>query len=491
MKILVANRGEIALRILRACREMSIPSVALYSDADKASHYLTAADESFHLGASPPAESYLNQKRIIAIAKESACSAIHPGYGFLAENHEFAALCEREGITFIGPRSETIRKIGNKVHANELALHCGIPTLPRIVTSSPSAKEIAKNIGFPVLIKAAAGGGGRGMRLVRNASELERALREAQSEAKMAFGDPTVFVEKYLPGARHVEIQILADNRGNIIYLGERECSIQRRHQKLLEESPSPSVTEEIRRRMGRAAVSLAKSAGYRNAGTVEFLLDRKGNFYFLEVNTRLQVEHPVTEMVTGIDIVRRQILIALGERLDIAQKDIRSKGHAIECRICSEDPFDNYAPATGEIAAVRLPSGPFVRVDTDLPRKGTVSLFYDSLIAKLIVWGEDRPTAIARMTRALHEYKVVGLPTTIPLFLHLFKNKKFIKGDTHTRFLEDEVSFEGMEENRATEAALLAALLEHNRRRSSTPRYRTGRPLSSWKKTFFNEPIR
>ncbi|MBI2901450.1 MAG: acetyl-CoA carboxylase biotin carboxylase subunit [Planctomycetes bacterium] len=482
-KLLVANRGEIALRVLRACREMGIATAAVYSEADRWAHYVSQADEAHLLGPPPARESYLRIDRIIEIAKKARADAIHPGYGFLAENADFSKACGDAGIRFVGPPPDAIRRAGNKIEARKMAEANGIPVVPglsRAVTESEAA-DFARRHRFPILLKAAGGGGGRGMRVVRDAPELPRALREASSEAQSAFGDPTVFVEKYVEKPRHVEIQILADGRGAVVHLGERECSIQRRHQKLVEESPSVAVDDALRERMGETAKKIAKLVGYRNAGTCEFLLDAKGNFFFLEVNTRLQVEHPVTEMVTGIDLVKQQIAIAAGERLPWKQEEIRPRGHAIEARICAEDPFHGFAPSIGEIAGVRCPAGPFVRVDTDLVPRSRVSVYYDSMIAKLIAWAPDRAQAIERMVRALREFKVVGVRTTVPFHLQLFQDRRFRAGRIHTRFLETE--FEPRPPGGALDAAVLAAALEFRRRESATPRYASPRPLSAWKR--------
>jgi len=489
-KILVANRGEIALRVIRACREMGIATVAVYSEADRWAHYVSQADEAHLLGPPPAPESYLRIDRILEIARKTKTEAIHPGYGFLSENADFAQTCTEAGMRFIGPPAEAIRRIGNKIQARRLAEQHGIPVIPG--DSRPAVEDavlaFARKHRFPVLLKAASGGGGKGMRVVRKRGELEKAFREASSEAQSSFGDPTLFIEKYVERPRHVEIQILADNRGNVVHLGERECSIQRRHQKLVEESPSVAVDADLRERMGATAIRIAKLVGYRNAGTCEFLLDAKGRFYFLEVNTRLQVEHPVTEMVTGIDLVKQQISVAAGERLPWRQDGIRWSGHAIEARICAEDPDLHFAPSTGQVSAVRFPSGPFVRVDSDLVPGASVPVYYDSMIAKLIAWAPDRDGAIGRMVRALSEFTIVGVSTTLPFHQRLFSDRRFRAGRIHTAFLETEFERGSPPGPRAREAALLAAALEFQRRQHRTPKFASPRPLSAWK-TELREP--
>jgi acetyl-CoA carboxylase biotin carboxylase subunit len=437
--LLVANRGEIAIRVIRACRELGIRSVAIYSDPDRNAAHVAMADEAVSIGGSTPRESYLNGAKIIDVARLVHADAIHPGYGFLSENAEFAAMVRDAGLRFVGPPPEAIRLLGDKVAAKALARKSNVPTAggsdgaiddPRI------ALKIAEEIGFPVLIKAAAGGGGKGMRVAMNAEEVTAGLEAAQREAQSAFGDGRVFVEKYIVNPRHIEFQILADEHGNVVHLGERECSIQRRHQKIVEESPSAALDSGLRKRMGEAACAMVKSAGYTNAGTVEFLLDDAGAFYFLEVNTRLQVEHPVTEMVTGIDLVHRQISIANGHQLDIRQEDIIQHGWAIECRIIAEDPYDNFLPSTGTISTVRLPGGQGVRNDTALVEGLVVSPLYDSMLGKLIVWGETRDVAIARMKRALDEMKIVGVATSAPFCRFVLEQKDFASGVYNTGFV-------------------------------------------------------
>jgi acetyl-CoA carboxylase, biotin carboxylase subunit len=461
-KVLVANRGEIALRVLRACRERGIPTVAVFSEADRWGNYVSQATEAYLLGPAPARESYLRIDKIIEIAKQAGADAIHPGYGFLAENADFSQACADAGITFIGPPAESIRRIGNKIHARRLAEEHGIPVVPghSHPVNEADALAFAKKHGFPILLKAASGGGGKGQRVVREEKDLARALREASSEAQSSFGDPTLFVERYVERPRHVEIQILADAHGEVVHFGERECSIQRRHQKLVEESPSVIMDPDLRERMGETAKKIAKIVGYRNAGTCEFLVDAKKNFYFLEVNTRLQVEHPVTEMVTGVDLVRKQLEIAAGRPIGLRQEDVRWNGHAIEVRICAEDPFHHFAPSIGDIAGVRLPAGPFVRVDSDLTSRTRVTVYYDSLIAKLIVWGPTRDEAIDRMLRALREFKVVGVQTTIPFHMSLFQDERFRSGAFHTKFIDEEFRLSNGFAEHEVEAAILAAAL-------------------------------
>ena len=417
-KILVANRGEIAVRIIRACKESGIRSVAIFSDADLTALHVRMADEVYHIGPAPSAESYLNMDRIIEIALKSNTQAIHPGYGFLAENPLFAQKVNDAGLIFIGPRAETIELLGDKMAARKRMIEAGVPVVPGSETGIDdisAATQYAEEIGFPVLIKAAAGGGGKGMRIVRKADEMKNAVRMAQNEARSAFGDERIYIEKYLERPRHIEIQIMADTHGNVVHLGERECSIQRRHQKVIEETPSPVVDDKLRQRMGETAVRAAKAANYVNAGTVEFLLDQFKNFYFLEVNTRLQVEHPVTELITGIDLVKEQFRVANGEPLGFIQESIRRTGAALECRIYAEDPDNDFMPSIGKITGYREPNGPGVRVDSGLDFYGHVSVYYDPMIAKLCTWGTDRNEAISRMRRALAEYRIQGVKTVIP----------------------------------------------------------------------------
>ncbi len=483
-KVLVANRGEIALRVIRACRELGIRTAAVYSEADRWSAYVAAADEAHLLGPAPAAESYLRIDRLLEIARRAKARAVHPGYGFLAENPAFSAACTKAGIRFVGPPARAIRALGNKIAARKAAERLGIPVVPGVsgAVDAARARAFGARRGYPILLKAAAGGGGRGLRVVRAARDLDRAFREASAEAAGAFGDGTILLEKYLDRPRHVEIQVLADAHGNVVHLGERECSIQRRHQKLLEETPSVAVDDALRRRLGETAVRLARVAGYVNAGTCEFLLDEEGRFYFLEVNSRLQVEHPVTEMTTGLDLVKLQLAVAAGERLPFRQEDVRPRGHALEVRVCAENPFAGFAPAAGEVEGLRFPSGPFVRVDSDLAPGARISVHYDSLIAKLVVWAPDRAGAIARALRALREFHVTGVPTTIPFHLQLLRNRAFAAGRIHTRFAEEEFKLTDVRPGRAEEAAVLAAALESLRRNGAIPGDAAARPLSPWK---------
>ncbi len=439
-KILIANRGEIAVRVVRACREMGIASVAVYSDVDRAALHVRKADEAYHLGPAAAAESYLNIQKILEVAHRSRADAIHPGYGFLSENPRFARACADAGVKFIGPAPASMEMMGSKTRARQEMERASVPLVPgslRGLKSLADAEHSAGTIGYPVMLKAAAGGGGKGMRLVQKAGDLKSALDAAQSEAQSSFGDAEVYLEKTIINPRHIEVQVLADEYGNTVHLGERECSIQRRHQKVLEESPSPIVDPEMRRKMGEVAVRAAKAAGYSNAGTVEFLVDPQKNFYFLEMNTRLQVEHPVTELVTGLDLVRLQIRIAAGERLPFAQDDIRSRGHAIECRIYAEDPDNNYFPSPGKITLLLEPAGPGVRCDSGLYEGWTVPVDYDPLLAKLIGYGEDRPQAISRLARALHEYFVGGIKTNISLFLRILEDKVFRAAEFDASYLD------------------------------------------------------
>lgn len=440
-KILIANRGEIAVRIIRACRELGIRSAVIYSEADRTALHVRRADEAYPIGPPPSTESYLRIDNVIDAAKRCRADAIHPGYGFLSENANFAQACEDAHITLIGPSAKSMRLMSSKVEARRALAAAGIRTVPgtyETLSSYEEALQISREIGFPIMLKATAGGGGKGMRLVSKEEDLSSAFRDASSEAKSAFNDPSLYVEKYLSHPRHIEIQILADSHGGTVYLGERECSIQRRHQKVIEECPSPIMSASLREKMGQAAVNVAKTAGYRNAGTVEFLVDSEKNFYFLEMNTRLQVEHPITEMVTGIDIVKEQIAIAEGRKLSFSQNDIKMQGAAIECRISAEDPDNHFFPSPGKITLLEEPSGPGVRCDSGVYESYEVPLFYDPLIAKLIAFGRDRKEAIARMRRSLGEYKVMGIRTTIPFFLEVLEDEKFLKGDYSTTFVED-----------------------------------------------------
>jgi acetyl-CoA carboxylase, biotin carboxylase subunit len=439
-KILIANRGEIAVRVIRACRELGITSVAIFSDVDRASLHVRKADEAYHIGPAAATESYLNIRKILDAAKRSCADAIHPGYGFLSENSKFAQACADAGIKFIGPSAASMDMMGSKTRARQHMEQAGVPFVPgtsRGLASLEEAEEVAARIGYPVMLKAAAGGGGKGMRLVGSPAELRSSLEGARSEAERAFGDSEVYIEKYIVNPRHIEMQVLADEHGNCVWLGERECSIQRRHQKVLEESPSPLVDPEMRRKMGETAVRVAKAANYTNAGTVEFLSDQEKNFYFLEMNTRLQVEHPVTELITGLDLVHLQIRIAAGEKLPFTQDDVRIRGHAMECRIYAEDPDNNYFPSPGKITLLLAPSGPGIRRDSGMYEGWTVPIDYDPLLAKLIGYGSDRKQAIGRLIRALNEYFLGGIKTNISLFRRILNDSEFQSGRLDTGFLD------------------------------------------------------
>lgn len=437
-KILIANRGEIALRVIRSCKELGIKTVAVHSDVDAEALHVKLADESVCIGPANPLESYLNITSLMSAAEITDADAIHPGYGFLAENAEFREVCDNCGIAFIGPRAENIRLMGNKVRAREVMMNAGVPILPGsdgAVKDEKEALKLAKEIGFPVIIKASSGGGGKGMKIVHNPATLGNSFLTTKAEAMAAFGDDEVYIEKYCERPRHVEIQIMADTYGNVIHLGERECSIQRRNQKLLEEAPCPIMTPELRKEMGDAAVSAAKSVNYSNVGTVEFLLEN-GEFYFMEMNTRVQVEHPITEMITGVDIVTEQILSAAGEKLRYTQDDIVLKGHAIECRVNAEDP-ENFLPSPGKVTYYHVPGGLGVRVDSAVYDQYVIQPYYDSLIGKVIVHADTRQGAIERMNRSLDEYIIEGVKTTIPFFKKIFRDPDFISGNTHTKFIE------------------------------------------------------
>jgi len=439
-KILIANRGEIAVRVIRACHEMGIAAVAVYSDVDRAALHVRKADEAYSIGAPAAAESYLNIQKILDVAERSGADAIHPGYGFLSENAKFARACADSGVKFIGPTAGAMDAMGSKTRARQAMERAGVPFVPgtsRGLDSVEQAEQVAARIGYPVMLKAAAGGGGKGMRLVHSPAELKSALEGARSEAERAFGDSEVYIEKAILNPRHIEMQVLADDHGNTVYLGERECSLQRRHQKVIEEAPSPLVDSDMRRQMGEVAVRVAQAAGYTNAGTVEFLVDQQKNFYFLEMNTRLQVEHPVTELVTGLDLVHLQIRIANGERLPFTQDEVKIRGHAIECRIYAEDPDNNYFPSPGKITLLLLPSGPGIRRDSGMYEGWTVPMDYDPLLAKLIGYGTDRDQAIGRLTRALNEYFVGGIKTNISLFRRILNDPEFRAAKLDTGFLD------------------------------------------------------
>jgi len=464
-KVLVANRGEIAVRIIRALREMDIASVAVFSEADRAALHVQMADEAVPVGPAPSAQSYLVQERILEAARLTGAQAIHPGYGFLSENAGFARLCEDTGVKFIGPSSASIEKMGSKTAARKVAVAAGAPVVPGTssgLRDAAEARRTAAEIGYPVLLKAAAGGGGKGMRRVEREADLADGMRQASSEAERSFGSGEIYLEKLIERPRHIEVQVLGDESGHLIHLGERECSIQRRHQKIVEECPSPLVLErpELREQIGEAALRIAAAAGYYNAGTLEFLADQQGNFYFLEMNTRLQVEHPVTEWVTGIDLVQWQIRIAAGEPLTLRQEDIRWQGSAIECRVYAEDPANNFFPSPGVLAQYREPAGPGVRVDGGVYPGWNVPIDYDPLLAKLAVWAATRPAAIRRMQRAVREYRVLGIATNLSLFSDLMADPRWQAGDLDTSFLEGFMarSVERNPDNTATVAAVLAA---------------------------------
>jgi acetyl-CoA carboxylase, biotin carboxylase subunit len=438
-KILIANRGEIAVRVVRACREMGIAAVAVYSDADRAALHVQLADEALAIGPAPAVESYLDMERIIRAAHETGAEAIHPGYGFLAENADFARLCEKQGVVFIGPRSNALELVGDKVRARQTMEKAGVPIIPGMKSIPNTMAEFeaaARALTYPVIVKASAGGGGKGMRIVAEEKELIPALEAGRREAKSAFGDETVYLEKYLDEPRHVEFQVLADNAGHTVHLFERECSIQRRHQKIVEETPSPALDDALRSKMGETAVRVMKAAGYNNAGTVEFLLDKDWNFYFLEVNARLQVEHPVTELVTGVDLVRQQILVAAGEPLTLKQSALFQRGHAIECRIYAEDPLNRFLPSPGKILFLREPRGPGVRCDSGIYGGWNVPIDYDPILAKLIVWAETRELARRRMAAALDDYIVLGIRTTIGFLKDVVQHPEFKAGRLSTAFI-------------------------------------------------------
>ncbi len=486
-KVLIANRGEIALRVVRACHELAIQAVAVYSDADRLAPHVLYADEAYRIGPPPSAQSYLQSDVLIETALRAGCDAIHPGYGFLSERSAFAEAVVAAGLKFVGPTASAIAAMGDKTEARRRMMAAGVPVVPgtqAALRTPAEAIAAADEIGYPVLLKAAAGGGGKGMRVVQNAAELPRAFEAAAHEAKSAFGDDSVYLEKYLGGPRHIEIQVLADQHGKVLHLGERECSIQRRHQKLVEEAPSPVITPELRQRMGEAAVAAAKAVDYHNAGTIEFLY-QNGDFYFLEMNTRIQVEHPVTEMVTGLDLVQWQLRIASGEPLPFEQKDIVWRGHAIECRITSEDPQNGFLPSTGRIDLLTIPSGGGVRWDGGIERGSEVSLFYDPMLAKLIVHAPDRPTAIARMRRALDELSVVGVETSATFHRRVMQEPDFAAGKLSIRYLEEHPQL--LNGGRPTEqlrlVALAAALLEEERaNRGSVPRIAANAKRSDWR---------
>ncbi len=489
-KVLIANRGEIAIRVIRACRELGINSVAVYSEADREALHVRYADESYCIGPPKPAQSYLDINKIIEVAKNSGSEAIHPGYGFLAQIPAFAEKCESNGIEFVGPPSKALRKMGNKVTARRTMANAGVPVIPgsmSAVKDEDEVADVAEKVGYPVLIKAVYGGGGKGMRVVNSKGDIRKAMELARLEAEASFGSSKVYIEKLLTKPRHIEFQILADKKGNCIHLGERECSIQRRYQKLIEETPSPMMTEESRKVMGKTAIEGARAINYTNAGTLEFLVDREGNFHFLEMNTRLQVEHLITEMVTGVDIVKEQLRIAAGEELQRKQDDISIRGHALNCRINSEDPYSDFTPCPGTIARYLAPGGPGVRVDSALYTGYTIPIFYDSLVAKLAVWGTSRDEAILRMENALDEYVIEGVETTIPFHKKILDNEHFRKGRIHTDFIRERIGsltmekeFEG--EEVAALSAVLAAYLSNRREGLAVVPQRRAEGVSAWK---------
>lgn len=477
-KILIANRGEIAVRVMRACREMGIGTVAVYSDVDRKALHVRYADEAYHIGPAPSSESYLCIDRILDAARRSGAEAIHPGYGFLAENPDFARACKEAGVVFIGPPVAAMELMGSKTAARRALIDARLPVVPgtdRNIESFEEVRRIASEIGFPVMLKASEGGGGKGLRHVATPAELESAYRNARSEAQNAFNDASIYLEKYIEHPRHIEIQILGDQHGNLIHLGERECSLQRRHQKVMEEYPSPLLDEGLRRKMGEAAVRIGALAGYANAGTVEFLVDQDRNFYFLEMNTRLQVEHPVTEMVSGVDLVKEQLKIAAGQPLAWRQEDIHMRGWALECRIYAEDPANNFFPSPGLITRLKVPSGPGVRDDSGVYEGWSVPLEYDPLLSKLVVWGNDRPEAIARMRRALGEYNVSGIQTNIPFFRHVLDHPDFIAGRIDTSFIDRVLAGAWLTESESRDqgterVAMLATALDALRKGNAQP---------------------
>jgi len=466
-KILVANRGEIALRVMKTAKKMGIKTVAVYSVADRQSPHVKFADEAVCIGEAPSNQSYLLGDKIIEVCKELGVDGIHPGYGFLSENSTFAELAEKNNITFIGPKSHAMRVMGDKLAAKDTVKAYDIPMVPGLdhaITDIEEAKKVAKEVGFPILIKASAGGGGKGMRVVEKEEDFESQMQRAISEATSAFGDGSVFIEKFVASPRHIEIQVMADTHGNVVYLFERECSVQRRHQKVVEEAPSAVLTPEIRKAMGEAAVKVAKSCDYVGAGTVEFLLDENKNFYFLEMNTRLQVEHPVTELITGIDLVEMQIRVARGEVLPITQDDLQIKGHALELRVYAEDPLNDFLPSVGNLETYILPEGEGIRVDNGFEQGMDVPIYYDPMLSKLITYGKDRNEAIQLMLKAIQEYKVEGVSTTLPFGTFVFEHEAFVSGNFDTNFVKKFYSADIIKENQAKEAevAALVALKQY-----------------------------
>jgi acetyl-CoA carboxylase biotin carboxylase subunit len=484
-KLLVANRGEIAMRIIRACRELGIMTVAIYSDVDRNALHVRYADEAYYIGPPPARESYLVTEKLIEVAQRSGAGAIHPGYGFLAERAEFAQACFEAGIVFVGPSAESIRVMGDKLQARQTVIAAGVPVVPGTNPGLDDEQllEAAPDLGYPILVKAAAGGGGKGMRPVYEFDQMAGALVAARREAEAAFGDGTIYLEKMISESRHIEIQVLADWHGNYIHLGERECSLQRRHQKVIEEAPSFVVDDALRHKMGEVAIAAARSVDYFNAGTIEFLVDKDKNFYFLEMNTRVQVEHPVTELITGVDIVQEQLRIARGRKLRYSQEDVKLRGWAIECRINAEDPYNDYLPSTGTITTIRLPTGPGVRIDSGVYPGYEVTPFYDPLISKLICFGETRGEAVLRMRRALEEYRIMGVKTNIPFHQHMMDSHRFLSGQFDTRFVEDRFSMSEREASDNLEAAILATLVAHRQGQQASQIVAPGdRDTSNWK---------
>lgn len=487
-KILIANRGEIALRVMRSAKEMGINTVAIFSEADRTSPHVKYADEAVCVGPAPSSESYLNVDKIIEVCKELSVDAIHPGYGFLSENADFARRLYNENITLIGPSAEAMEMMGDKLKAKAAVKQYDVPLVPGTdekITDVALAKEIANSIGYPILIKAAAGGGGKGMRVVETADSFEEQMQLAVSEATSSFGDGSVFIERYVGSPRHIEIQVLADSHGNVVHLFERECSVQRRYQKVIEEAPSAVLTNEMREAMGQCAVNVAKSCNYLGAGTVEFLLDENKGFYFLEMNTRLQVEHPVTEMITGIDLVKEQIHIAMGKPLSFTQNDLHIQGHAMEVRVYAEDPMNNFAPDIGRLKTYKLPESIGVRVDNGFEEGMDIPIYYDSMISKLITYGKDREEAISKMIRAIRDYTIVGVKTTLPFAELVMQNKHFLSGDFDTHFIKKHFNVKDLEESREDEAHIAALLSKHvlSNHKTSTSVSSSESSVSKWKK--------
>ncbi len=487
-KILIANRGEIALRVMRSAKEMGINTVAIFSEADRTSPHVKYADEAVYVGPAPSSESYLNVDKIIVVCKELSVDAIHPGYGFLSENADFARRLSKENITLIGPSAEAMEMMGDKLKAKAAVKQYDVPLVPGTdekITDVALAKEIANSIGYPILIKAAAGGGGKGMRVVETADYFEEQMKLAVSEATSSFGDGSVFIERYVGSPRHIEIQVLADSHGNVVHLFERECSVQRRHQKVIEEAPSAVLTNEMREAMGQCAVNVAKSCNYLGAGTVEFLLDENKEFYFLEMNTRLQVEHPVTEMITGVDLVKEQIYIAMGQPLSFTQNDLHIQGHAMEVRVYAEDPMNNFAPDIGRLKTYKLPESIGVRVDNGFEEGMDIPIYYDSMISKLITYGKDREEAISKMIRAIRDYTIVGVKTTLPFADFVMQNKHFVSGNFDTHFIKKHFNAKDLEESREDEAHIAALLAKHivSNHKTSMSISSSESSVSKWKK--------